>query len=108
METNEASPMLIVAGTIRVNPAKRSELLEAVAPMVVASNAEAGCHAYVFSPDVDDDGLLHLFERWENQAALDAHFASEHMAEWQQRAAALEILERDILKYTIAEVGPVR
>lgn len=108
METNESAPMLIIAGTIRVEPGKRAEMLAAVAPMVVASNAEAGCHAYVFSPDVDDEGLVHLYERWENQAALDDHFASEHMAAWQQRSADLEILERDILKYSISEVGPVR
>ena len=97
--------MLIVAGTIEVDPAHRDEMFAAVAPMVAATRAEPGCRAYVFSPDVDDPGLVHLFELWDDQAALDAHFASDHMATWRAASADLPITGRDIAKYTIAEVG---
>ncbi len=97
--------MLIVAGTIQVDPQHRDEMFAAVAPMVAATKAEPGCRAYNFSPDVDDPGLVHLYELWEDQAALDAHFASEHMAAWRQASADLPILGRDIAKYNISEVG---
>jgi quinol monooxygenase YgiN len=97
--------MLIVAGTITVDPAHRDEMFAAVAPMVEATRAEPGCRAYVFSPDVDDPALVHLYELWDDQAALDAHFASDHMAAWQARAADLPISGRDIAKYIISEVG---
>lgn len=100
--------MLIVAGTITVEAGHRDTVLEAVAPMVAATRAEAGCQDYVFSPDPGDPRLIRLYERWDDQAALDAHFASAHMAEWQARAAGLAITGRDIAKYTIAGVGPVR
>lgn len=97
--------MLIVAGTITVDPDHRDAMFDAVAPMVAATRAEPGCRAYTFSPDVDDPGLVHLYELWDDQAALDAHFASDHMAAWQARSADLPILGRDIAKYIIAEVG---
>ncbi|MGI9596225.1 MAG: putative quinol monooxygenase [Acidimicrobiales bacterium] len=97
--------MLIVAGTIQVDPARRAEMFTAVAPMVAATRVEPGCRAYVFSPDNDDPGLVHLYELWDDQAALDAHFASEHMAAWQKASADLPIVARDIAKYTISEVG---
>ncbi|MGB5758683.1 MAG: putative quinol monooxygenase [Acidimicrobiales bacterium] len=97
--------MLIVAGTIRIEPEHRDQMFAAVAPMVAATRAEPGCRAYSFSPDVDDPGLVHLYELWEDQAALDAHFVSEHMATWRQASAGLPILGRDIAKYIIAEVG---
>lgn len=100
--------MLIIAGTVTVDPAERERLLDAVTPMVVASRAEDGCHEYVFTPDPHDPTLVRLFELWESQDALDAHFASTHMAEWQAQAADLPITGRDILKYTVADVGPVR
>ena len=47
--------MLIVAGSIRVDPDHRSAMLEAVVPMVAATRAEPGCRAYAFSPDPDDE-----------------------------------------------------
>ncbi len=97
--------MLIVAGTIRVDPEHRDAMFAAVAPMVAATRQEAGCRAYVFSPDVDDPELVHLYELWDDQAALDVHFASAHMAEWQKASADLPIRGRDIAKYIISEVG---
>lgn len=100
--------MLIIAGTLTVEPDHRQAMLESVATMVEASRAEAGCHEYVFTPDPHEPSLVRLFELWESEEALAAHFASEHMASWQERAADLPITGRDIAKYTIAEVGPVR
>ncbi len=100
--------MLIIAGTLTVDPAERERMLDVVAPMVAASRAEEGCHEYVFTPDPHDPALVRLFELWESQAALDAHFASAHMAEWRERSADLTITGRDIAKYTVADVGPVR
>lgn len=97
--------MLIVAGTIEVDPDHRDAMFAAVAPMVEATRAEPGCRAYVFSPDPDDPGLVHLYELWDDQAALDAHFASDHMAAWQARSADLPIRGRDITKYLVSGTG---
>ncbi len=97
--------MLIVAGTFTVDAAHRDEMLTAVRPMVEATRAEAGCQAYVFSPDIDDPELVHLYELWDDQAALDAHFASDHMAAWREVSAGLPITGRDVAKYIISEVG---
>lgn len=97
--------MLIVAGTIEVDPDHRGALLEAVAPMIEATRAEAGCRAYTFSPDPDNPGLVHVFERWDDQASLDAHFASDHLAAWRARAADLPIHNRDLMKYLVSGVA---
>lgn len=97
--------MLIVAGTIEIDPDHRDALFKALAPMVEATRAEPGCQAYVFSMDPDDPALVHLFERWDDQASLDAHFASEHMATWQAKAADLPFRARDITKYLISGIG---
>ena len=58
-----------------------------------------------FGPDPDDPGLVHLYELWDDQAALDAHFASDHMAAWQARSADLPIRGRDITKYLVSGTG---
>ena len=100
--------MLIIAGTITTEDGSRDAFLAAVKPMVAATHTEPGCGAYVFSPDPDDANRLVLFERWDDQEALDAHFASDHMAAFQRAMADIPIAGMEIQKYTISDVGPVR
>ncbi|MDH3681957.1 MAG: antibiotic biosynthesis monooxygenase [Acidimicrobiia bacterium] len=99
--------MLIIAGTISVDPDHRSRFLDEVAPMVAASRAEDGCQAYVFSADPTDTDLIRLYELWDSEDALAAHFASDHMAEWRERSAKLPVTARDIAKYTVSTVSPL-
>ncbi|NND76445.1 MAG: antibiotic biosynthesis monooxygenase [Ilumatobacter sp.] len=100
--------MLIVAGSITTEPDGRQVFLDAVQPMVAATNTEPGCREYAFTPDPDDETRVLLYELWDDQDALDGHFASEHMATWQAASATLPVLGADIKKYTISDVGPVR
>jgi quinol monooxygenase YgiN len=100
--------MLIIAGSITTEDGGRDAFFSAIAPMVSATHAEPGCREYVFSADPDDANRVLVFELWDDQDALDAHFASDHMARFQQARAGLAIASRDIQKYTISDVGPVR
>ena len=43
--------------------------------MMRTSRAEDGCLEYTIAPDPLDAGRAVLYERWESQAALDAHLA---------------------------------
>jgi len=100
--------MLIVAGTLTIEPAHRDEMLEAVRPMVETTRKEAGCREYTFTADPYEPSVVHLFELWDSQTALDQHFASDHMASWRERSAKLPITGRDISKFEISSIGPVR
>ncbi len=100
--------MLIIAGSITTEDDGRTTFLDAVAPMVAATHTEPGCREYVFSPDPDHTNRILLFELWDDQDALDAHFASDHMAEFQRAIAGIAVAGRDVKKYTISDVGPVR
>ena len=100
--------MLIIAGSITTEAGHRDAFLTAVAPMVVATHTESGCQEYAFSPDPVDANRILLFELWDDQDALDAHFATEHMAEFQSKMAGIAVAGMDVKKYTISDVGPVR
>ncbi len=99
--------MLIVAGSITCEDDGREGFLEAVQSMVTATLTEPGCREYAFTPDPRDPNLIRLYELWDDQAALDAHFASDHMAQWQLDRVGLAVAGADIKKYTISAVGPV-
>lgn len=44
------------------------------------SRSEEGNLCYEYSFDVENPNVVHLFELWKNQAAIDSHMASAHYA----------------------------
>jgi quinol monooxygenase YgiN len=93
--------MLILAGTIRIGEGKRSLALEPIRRMVEATRAEPGCMTYAFAFDALDDHLLRIFEVFVDDAALGAHRASPHMAEWRKVMPELGITSRDMTEYGV-------
>jgi len=71
--------------------------------MVDASRAEEGCIEYGYAEDVFDRGLIHVKELWIDQAALDRHFASDHIADWRAAWPDLGIGNRSLRLYEVGE-----
>ncbi len=99
--------MLLIMGTIRLPAERLPEALIAMERMVRGSRAEDGCIAYAYAQDVFEPGLIHVSERWRDQAALDAHFASEHLLAWRAQGPSLGIGERNLAIYTVSDVRPL-
>lgn len=68
--------MIIVAGSLQVEPASRETFLEQRRATMRRSRREPGCLEYVFGADPLDPGRVVLFERWASREALDAHVAT--------------------------------
>ena len=100
--------MLIIAGTFRIDPKTRDATFAAAREMMRETLKEKGCHAYRFTADLDDPTVMHLFERWESDEALRAHFVTPHMARFQAALAKLAPKVLEIQKYEISSMGPVR
>ena len=100
--------MLVVAGRVRIDPSKREAARAAAQKVMAATREEPGCISYTFSADLDDASLFHVFEEWESQEALDAHFQTPHMAEFQAELGAMGVPEMRVQKYVVASVGPLR
>ena len=101
------SDRLLIVGTVRLPPDNLDAARPVMRRMVEASRAEPGCLEYGYAEDVLDPGLIHVKEIWADQAALDAHFASPHIAEWRAAWPALGIGERDLRVYAVGEPRPV-
>ncbi len=61
-----------------------SELLAALATVVERTRAESGCLGYTAHLHADDPRRVLFLERWAGQAALDRHWASEHLAAFRE------------------------
>ena len=99
--------MIIVAGTLTVDPERREEMLAGRREQMLASQAEPGCLDYVMTPDPFDPGLVRLFERWESKQALGAHIAGLAAAPPAPADAPSPVLVVEILQYDIASFGPL-
>ena len=51
---------------------------------------------------------MHLFEEWQDQAALDVHFATAHMATFQDALGKIGVRSMSVSKYEVSSKGPLR
>ena len=60
-------------------------------------------------PDQVDDLLQTVirYEEWDDLEALQKHFAAPHMATFRQALGKIEILSRDVKRYTVSDVQPL-
>ncbi|MBX3480373.1 MAG: antibiotic biosynthesis monooxygenase [Caulobacter sp.] len=91
--------MIIVMGTVRIDPDMVETLRPAMATMVAASRAEDGCLTYAYALDLLEPGLVRVSERWTDRAALQAHFQTPHMAVWRTALSGAGLKDRDIKLY---------
>lgn len=74
--------MIVIAGSVRLDPARMARAQGAMARMIEASRGEPGCLAYSYALDVLEPGLVRVFEVWRDEAAFEAHLGAPHLAEW--------------------------
>jgi quinol monooxygenase YgiN len=91
--------MIVVVGRFRLPVTVLDEARTAMARVVELSRAEEGCLAYDYAEDLLEAGLFRVSERWTSRAALDAHFATAHMARWKREREALGLTDRHVVAY---------
>ena len=99
--------MILIAGTVDVDPEQRDAALEAARPHMEATRAQKGCIDYVWSADLLVPGRIYVYERWEGESALDAHFKGPHYLNMRNTIAAYGLRGADVLKHRPAVSEPV-
>lgn len=91
--------MILIQGYIKVSPDNVARLKEAAAPLIAATRQEAGCLAYAFAEDIGEPGLIHIAERWADDAALAAHNKAPHLAAFMGAMPTLGVAGVRIARY---------
>ena len=71
------SKMMIIANLV-IKPEKVKDFTDAAKEIIELSNKEAGCRFYQLYQNPYDNSKFVFVEEYTNQAAVDAHFATEH------------------------------
>jgi quinol monooxygenase YgiN len=64
--------MIIVAGSLIVDPQQRGDYLDGCVAVVEAARQAPGCLDFAVSPDLLDAARINVFERWESEADLES------------------------------------
>ncbi len=99
--------VIIIAGTVDVDPDKRDAALEAGLPHMEATRAWKGCLDYTWSADGLIPGRIQVYERWESQEDLAAHFEGPHYLNMRNSIAAHGMRGADVSKFRIDLQEPV-
>ena len=99
--------MILILGTVRLPHENIGKARSAMTAMVRASRAEDGCIDYGYAEDVLEPGLVRVTEIWRDQAAIDAHFRTAHLAAWRAQWPALAISDRRLFAYEAGEPRPI-
>lgn len=77
-DTTASDPEVIVMLRLKFKPGALDQVLAELVPIALQTREETGNIEFqVFRAKDDSDGLV-LFERWTNQAALDAHWQLDY------------------------------
>ena len=98
---------VLVAGTVRLPPGNLVRFRPHMDAMLAASRAEDGCVTYSYAADVQDPGLIRVFEAWRDEAALQAHFETPHMAAWRAAWPEFGVSDRRLNLYEVASERPL-
>ena len=96
--------MVTVIAQYKARAGAGDEIAEVLALHVAATRAEPGCVEFTAYRSLDDADRFTLHERYEDEAAFEAHRASPHFAEYVEGRIVPLLEERTWAR--VAEVRP--
>ncbi len=88
--------MIIVAGYLLVDPARRDAYLADCADVLAQARGTRGCLDFCQSPDLLDPARINIFELWDNREAVQAFRGSGPSGEQQSAITGASVSEYDI------------
>ena len=99
--------MIIITGTVDIDPDRRDEALTAAETHMRATRTLEGCLDYVWSGDPLVPGRIYVYERWASRENLEKHFASPHYPAMRDTIASFGLRGLDVSKHRITLSEPV-
>lgn len=98
---------IVISAQIDVDPARRDETLRSAQPWIDGALGQPGCIHYDWSADLNAPARINVFEEWESEAALSAHFAGPQYAGMLAHIGQAGLQGAVSRKYRVDAEGPV-
>ena len=97
-----ADNTLRVIARLRAQPGKEADLKQVLVGLIEPTREEPGCIDYELLENLEDPREFTFIEEWESESALEAHFATDHIASALHEFPELLAQELDLRKYHLA------
>lgn len=94
--------MIIIAGHLTIDPAKRDDALAAMKECIDATRAEEGNVAYAFSEDVTEPNRINITEIWRDEQALNEHFGTPHLTGFMGKVSDFAAGSSELIRYDVS------
>ena len=91
---------LRIVANLKARADKISEAREALLGLIAPTHQEPGCISYELLENIEDPTQFTFVEEWQDGAALDAHFGTEHIKGLLTQFENLFAEELDLRKYS--------
>ena len=98
---------ILIAAQIDLTPETRAQALVTAQPWIDGALSQPGCIHYDWSADLNNSSRINVFEEWESEESLAAHFAGPHYAGMRHHLGASGLVSAASKKYRIDAEGPV-
>jgi quinol monooxygenase YgiN len=79
--------MIVLIARLRIAEEEIENFRQHVAEFLAASRAETGCIRFTVSEDIEQPCYFLFTEIWEDEASLESHESSAHLAYFKQQIA---------------------
>jgi quinol monooxygenase YgiN len=91
--------MIVVSGVMTFKPPIHDVVVDRARELTCETLKEPGCRTYGFWADPDMRGRFRIFEEWDSQDALTAHFRAPHFAAFGQSFGTGDLISMDVQRY---------
>lgn len=97
--------MIVISGTVTVDPGDHDAAVELVGPLVQATLAEPGNVTYGFWAHPTVPGTFRVHEEWDDEASLNAHMTAPHFVEFMGAFGELRVTGTELYRHDVAETS---
>lgn len=105
---NPVNTMIVLDVKFVVKDGCHDEAVAAMKEVAAETLKEAGCAEYRFALPFAKGEPIVLFEEWESQDALNAHFETAHLAAFRAKMEQVLTGPATIRRYVVSEAGPLK
>lgn len=98
---------IIVTAVMDMDPAHAQRIIEGAKGLIEDSLAEPGCRAYTWALDPLHPGRVHVFEWWDDEAALAHHFTLPNYTEMRTHIRSAGQIKSVSRKYRVERDEPI-
>jgi quinol monooxygenase YgiN len=91
--------MIVLHVMFPIDPEKREEALELIGDLAEQSRAEDGTINYRAATDIEDPNAVRIFERYEDEAAFEAHKQTDHFQDFEAALPDLLDGEPEVVRF---------